>query len=138
MWFCHYLLVFNILFLIQFYRMATYQLSSYIYLDTYNECYKKIVIINQNPGNPLQTLVKRIPNRKPSAFKGNSNCCPVPSCIFAILNPMDTSTLLCVQDIANLFSFLSTNGYTIQHDLTKMMQDSTEKIDKLICYISKN
>ena len=41
-----------------------------------------------------------------------------------------------MNEIADLFSFLTTNGYTIDTEITKMMMQGTEKIDKLICFIS--
>ena len=116
--------------------MPTYQLSSYIYLDQLNECYKKIVIINQKPTGALQSLIKTIHSPKVSPFKATSACCPESYCIHAILNPLSTTELLCMEQIGDLFSFLITNSYTIQYELTKIMQQSTEKIDKLICYIS--
>ena len=116
--------------------MPTYQLSSYIYLDQIHECYKKIVIINQKPTGALQPLIKMIHSPKVSPFKMTSPCCPEPYCILAILNPLSTNELLCMDQIGDLFSFLISNGYTIQYELTKIMQLSTQKIDKLICYIS--
>ena len=90
------------------------------------------------PIGPLQNLIKTLQNTKVSPFKSNSPCCPASVCIYAILDPQNPSNLLCMKNIANLFSFLTTNGYTIQYELTKIMQNSTEKINKLICFISKN
>ena len=116
--------------------MPTYQLSSSIYLDQYNECYKKIVIINQKPTGALLSLIRTIHSDKVSPFKATSPCCPEPYCLLAILNPLVTTELLCMDQIGDLFSFLTSNGYTIQYELTKIMQLSTQKIDKLICYIS--
>ena len=49
--------------------MPTYQLQSYVYLDSYNECYKKIIIINTMPIGPLQNLIKTLQNKKVSPFK---------------------------------------------------------------------
>jgi hypothetical protein len=115
--------------------MNTYQLSTHIYLDSIAECYKKIIIINQMPKGPLQSYIRTIQNKKLSPFQSNSNCCPEPACLFAILNPK-TGGLLCMNEIATLFSFIILKGYTIQYNLTKIMLKSTEKINKLICYIS--
>jgi len=109
--------------------MPTYQLSTAIYLE--NEQYKKIIVINENPQGNLQTLVKNLPNKKNSPFQSNIPCS---TCIHGILNPNNTSELLCFKDIAYLFTFLSTNGYTIQYDLTKILLKS--QINNLICYIS--
>ena len=111
--------------------MPTYQLSAHIYLDSIDQCYKKIIIINQKPLGALQAHIRTLQNKKLSPFQSNSNCCPEPACLLAILNP-HTGDLLCMNEIATLFSFITSNGYTIQYDLTKIMLKSTEKINKLI------
>ena len=116
--------------------MTLWQLSTQVYLDTANKCYKKIIVINIMPTAPLAGLVKTIQNRKVSPFQSDSCCCPRPYCLLAIQDPQNTSQLLCLKDIGRLFSFLSSNGYTIQYELTKIMQLSTEKVNNLICYIS--
>jgi hypothetical protein len=114
----------------------TYQLSSVVYLDNKNECYKKIVIINQKPQGSLQSLVRSLHIPKPSPFKTPNNCCPSPYCHQVIMHPNKPNELLCMNEIADLFSFLIANGYTIDTEITKMMMQGTEKIDKLICFIS--
>lgn len=116
--------------------MPTYQLRAVVYLDKRNDCYKKIVIINQKPQGPLQTLVRSLHIPKPSPFTTYNNCCPSPYCHQAIMHPTKSNELLCMNEIADLFSFLTTNGYTIDTEITKMMMQGTEKIDKLICFIS--
>jgi len=116
--------------------MAMWQLSSKVYLDSTNKCYKKIIAINTMPTGPLATIIKAIPNKKLSPFKSESACCPQNHCLLAVCNPQDHTQLLCLKNIASLFSFLSINGYTIQYELTKIMQHSTEQVDNLICYIS--
>ena len=116
--------------------MPTYQLASSIYLDSQQECYKKIILINEKPTGPLLPLVKTIRNKQLSPFQTPTNCCPSPYCQLGILDPNNPTQLLCMDNIATLFSFLTTNGYTIEHELTKIMQLSTQKIDKLISYIS--
>jgi hypothetical protein len=52
------------------------------------------------------------------------------------MHPIKTKELLCMNEIADLFSYLTTNGYTIDTEITKIMLQGTEKIDKLICFIS--
>ena len=116
--------------------MPTYQLRAVVYLDKRNDCYKKIVIINQKPQGPLQTLVRSLHIPKPSPFTTYNNCSPSPYCHQAIMHPTKPKEFLCMNEIADLFSFLTTNGYTINTEITKMMMQGTEKIDKLICFIS--
>ena len=47
------------------------------------------------------------------------------------------SELLCVNDIALLFSYLNQNAYNINTDVTKIMLKSSVQIKNLICFISK-
>ena len=82
--------------------MPTYQLRAVVYLDNKNECYKKIVIINQKPQGPLQSLVNSLHIPKPSPFKTSNNCCPSPYCHQAIMHPIKTKELLCMSEIADL------------------------------------
>ena len=117
--------------------MPTYVLTVQPYLDQYNKCYKKIVTINIQPTGPLSQHVKRINPPKLSPFKQPSPCCPVSQCILAITDINDPSQLMCANEIPNLFSFLSMNGYTIDTNLTKMMNESEVKLDnKLLCFIT--
>ena len=126
----------NYLFFNFYSMLLTYQLSAHIYLDSVDQCYKKIIVINTMPKGPLRPLIKTLHNKKLSPFKSNSNCCcSEPACLLAILNPQ-THSLLCMKDIATLFSFITSNGYTIDSQLTKIMLKTTEKLDKLICFIS--
>ena len=115
--------------------MPTYQLSTHVYLDSRDQCYKKIIIINMKPVGLLQTLIRQIQNKKLSPFQSKSGCCAPNPCLFAIKHPQ-TGNLLCMKDIAVLFSFLTLNGYAIESQLTDIMLKSTEKLDKLICFIS--
>ena len=115
--------------------MPTYQLSTHVYLDSRDQCYKKIIIINIRPVGALQNLIRQIQNKKLSPFQQTSPCCPDPHCLYAIKHP-NTGELLCMKDIAVLFSFLASNNYTIESQLTNIMLKSTEKLDKLICFIS--
>ena len=114
-----------------------YQITSEVYLDKFNECYKNIVVISPKPNDAsLNSITKPIPREKLSPFQELSPCCPLDRCIYAFLNPNNRCELLCVNDIAILSGFLTTNGFNINTDITKMMQDSDVKITKLICFIS--
>ena len=115
-----------------------YQLTSEIYLDKFNKCYKKIIIISPNPtDNSLNSIIKTIPKEKLSPYDDVSPCCPTSKCLHAFVNPNEKCELLCVDQISILFQYLLTNGFTINPDITKIMQDSDVKIPNLICFISK-
>jgi len=120
--------------------MPTYTLSVQPYLDQHNKCYRKILTINAKPTGPLAQYIKQINAPKLSPFKEPSACCPSNNCLLAITNINCngcSSDLMCVDDIPNLFSFLSLNGYTIDTGLTKLMQKSDIRLNNdLLCFIS--
>jgi len=112
-----------------------YQITSEAYLDRFNECYKNILVISPKPTDiSLNLITKAISREKLSPFQEISPCCPLDRCLYAFIHP--NCELMCVNDIAVLFGYLTSNGYTINTDLTKIMQDSDVKIKNLICFIT--
>jgi hypothetical protein len=115
----------------------TYAITSQPYYDTYNTCYKNILVINAFPQGPLATIVKKIHTPKLSPFKQSSPCCPIENCVYAIYKIDNLNELMNPDDIPNLFSYLIENGYKIDTSITKMMNTSDIKTtNKLLCYIS--
>mgnify|MGYP003327167314 CR=1 FL=1 len=119
-----------------------YQLTSEVYLDKYNECYKKVIVLQPSPNDDvLKKITKLVNMEKLSPYKDRSPCCSNNSCKYIICNPNNNSKcscdFLCVKDIHLLFNYLISNGYSVNTDLTKIMQDSDVKIKNLICFISK-
>ena len=103
------------------------------YLDTINKTYKKIITINNNPDGPLKNYVKHFNAPKLSPFKSNEN----QSCKYGIISFLDNNEFMTVNETSELFSYLISNGYTIDTTITSMMQNSDIKLDnKLLCYIS--
>jgi hypothetical protein len=115
-----------------------YQITSEIYLDKINKCYKKIIIISPNPTDDiLKSIIKTIPREKLSPYDEIYPCCQANRCLNAFVNPNEKCELLCVDQISILFQYLLTNSFIINTDITKIMQDSDVKIPNLICFISK-
>ena len=116
--------------------MRVYTLVVRPYLDQRNQCYKKIITVNQKPEGPLANITKQIHAPKNSEFEQYSPCCPQNNCIYAITN-IDNNELMCISEVPNLFAFLSTNGYVVDTNMTKMMNDSKVQISNdLLCFIS--
>lgn len=113
-----------------------YQITSEIYLDKFNKCYKKIIIISPKP-DTLKSIIKTIPREKLSPYDESHHCCQTNRCLNAFLNPNKKCELLCVDQISILFQYLLAKGFIINTDITKIMQDSDVKIHNLICFISK-
>lgn len=116
--------------------MPTYQLTSEVYLDKQNKCYKKIITINTSPDDPiLNNIVKTVRREKLSEFQGYGNPCNCyKHCLYAILHPKNLRNFLCLDDIAELFTFLTTNGYTIDTSISKLL---LKKNKDIICFITK-
>jgi len=115
-----------------------YQIKSIVHLDRFNKCYKNIITISPKPNNAiLNSIIKPLQREKLSPFQEtNSPCCPLDNCIYAFTYPNNTCELLCVDDIAILFAFFASNGFTVNTDITKIMQKSDVKLAKLICFIT--
>ena len=116
--------------------MPTYQLTSEIHLDKISKCYRKIITINKQPNDPsLNAIITTVRREKLSIFQGyGNNCDCMKSCLLVILNPNNPRDFLCLDDIAELFTFLIDNGYTIQTAITEILMTKNKNI---ICFISK-
>tara|TARA_B100001175_G_C19448686_1_gene610120 strand:- start:261 stop:620 length:360 start_codon:yes stop_codon:yes gene_type:complete len=116
-----------------------YTLTVKPFLDQYNKKYIKIITINQMPTGNLAQYVKRIQTPKLSPFKQDDSCCSRKCCENALYKFDDTSKFMCIDEIPDLFTYLATNNYTINYELTKMMNDGEVKItDKILCFFSYN
>lgn len=127
----------------------TVSLFSQPYLDTYNQCYKNIVVVNLKPQGPLGEFVRFVKFPPLSEFKQPGPCSPLKDCGLAIIS-LDGCTcktggndLMVVDEIPNLMSFLLSNGYSIDTSITKMFNTSDIRFDtnlgnKLICFVTYN
>jgi len=119
--------------------MATqnYTLSVQPFYDSINQCYKSIIVIDRKPNAPLSNIVKTLHTPKLSPFQQATPCSPIKNCVQAVYNPENTSELLTINELSLLFSFLTSNGYTIDTNLTNMLNNSKINMtNKLICFIS--
>lgn len=115
--------------------MTVYKIKEEVYLDKYNKCYKNIVTINKNPNNKnLSNYLITISRQKLSPFQYNCPCDDKPHCLFAFKDPDNLNNLLKIDNIEKIFTILIDFGFTIEHNLTKLLK---KKDEKLICFISK-
>ena len=117
--------------------MPFYKISSVVYLDKINECYKTIVVIDNKPEGPLKKYVKSVVRNKLSPFDDDNNCCIRKPCYNVIYNLNNDSELLCLENMMDLFNFLSNNGYTIDNSFSKIFEKNKtlNKDEKFICVI---
>lgn len=128
------------------FEARTVSLFSQPYLDTYNQCYRNIVVVNLFPKGPLGQLVKFIKFPKLSEFKEPGPCNPLKQCGYALQSIEgqcigSCNNLMSVEEVPTLISYLISCGYTVDTSITRMFNDSeirfdTNNANKLICFIT--
>ena len=112
--------------------------------------YTHIVVINNLPDGPLKNYVKKTIMPEISlfngfnAFKSNASCSR--QCVYAIKNINNCNNsgyqdLLSVDNIDELIVFLTENNYTINKDITKIMNNDKIMVNngkKLLFYVNYN
>ena len=117
----------------------TFTIISQPYYDQYCKQYQNILMVNVVPDGPLGHLIRRI--QLPRLYKEGSNYNGVDGCGLAITNIFLNSFshsfsnskygkngLLTPNEIPDLYSFLTANGYQIETQLTNMMNQSAVKL----------
>ena len=133
----NFIICFIICFIIDMYSM--YQLTVEPYLDSMDQCYKKVIVISPPPIHPALTKISRLVNRtKLSPFKASGTSCPQDQCYYVIQDPRNVCQLLCINHISHLFGYLLQHNFNVNTSFTKIMQKSEVRIPNLICFISKN
>lgn len=129
----------------------TISLFSQPYLDTYNQCYKNIIVANMKPQGPFGDLVRVVNFPQLSSFKQNTPCNPIKQCGYAVFLFDDCingcakygNDLMTTDDIPNLISYLTMNGYSIDTSITNMFNNGDIKFNQnvgneLICFVTYN
>ncbi len=118
----------------------TFTIVSQPYYDQYCKQYQNILMVNVVPEGPLGRLIRRL--QLPRLYREGSNYNGVEGCGLAITNPFlghsfnnnfnnnrnCNNGLLTPNEIPDLYSFLTSNGYQIETQLTNMMNQSPVKI----------
>jgi hypothetical protein len=115
----------------------TFTIVSQPYYDQYCKQYQNILLVNIVPDGPLGAFVRQI--RLPRLYREGSNYNRVEGCGLTITNFLPNSQtlfnnknckngLLTPNEIPDLYSFLTANGYQIDTQLTNMMNQSQVKL----------
>jgi hypothetical protein len=114
----------------------TFTITSNPYYDQYSKQYQNILLVNIVPDGPLNAFVRQI--QLPRLYKEGSNYNGVDGCGLVITNPFFSNAfnnnkfgkngLLTPNEIPDLYSFLTANGYQIETQLTNMMNQSAVKL----------
>lgn len=132
------------------FEAKTVTLFSRPFLDTHNQCYKNIIVLNLKPQGPLANLVRLIKFPPLSEFKQPGPCSVLKQCGYALMSLEMCnlgcnygSNLMVVDELPSLISYLVSNGYKVDTSITKMFNQSDIRFDnntgnKLICFITYN
>ena len=113
--------------------MNTFTITSLPYYNSYSQCYLNVLSINVEPQGPLKNFVRRINFPKLSPYKIDSPCNPINNCGLVLTNFTKNNYINCSNDlltpnnIPELISFLLSNGYQIETQITNMLQNSQVK-----------
>ena len=116
-----------------FQQISAYTLTIEPYLNTFSKQYENIIVIDKMPVGPLGQLVSRFRASRLSPFDDphdSQNCCK-----FAIRrNYRKDNEFLTADDIPSLLAYLSTNGYSINSEITKIVQKTNyNKRKSFVC-----
>jgi hypothetical protein len=120
----------------------TFTITTQPFYDQYNQCYKNIVMCNIEPQGPLRNFVRRIKLPRLSEFHREGPCNSIQQCGLAITNfpnhqnisytgcckQNSGCNLMTPNDIPNLISFLLSNGYQIDTQISNMLNQSEVKL----------
>jgi len=106
-----------------------YLISKQVYLDNHNKCYKTIIVINSKPKGKICDLVTNIRLEKLTESENNFGCCNKNLCIYAFKSLNNNCCqLMCIDEYPNLITFLSTNGYKINYQMTKLLSKENKNL----------
>lgn len=88
-------------------------------LDPKTKEYMNVLTLDNYPEGPLQELVKQMRLQELSEFKKSSRY----GCKYVLMSE-DKHRYLISEDIPFIFSYLRTNGYTIEMDLTNLYKNN--------------
>lgn len=118
-------------------------------LDSYSQTYLQVITLSSMPSGPLASMVKIIHLSKVSPFvcnEGQHNNClhvlfryPVEICD----SRKNTSNYMFSHDIPAIFSYFTDNGYVIDKDVSKIINDSHVSIGsttgsnrRFVCFVN--
>tara|TARA_Y100001970_G_C14170251_1_gene823726 strand:- start:598 stop:930 length:333 start_codon:yes stop_codon:yes gene_type:complete len=110
--------------------MSLIEISYTNYLDSINKNYKKILIVNMLPDDPIfKSIIKQINTPRLSPFTPHNGT----NCIYGITDPRNQKTLLELDNIGILFNFLVSNNFQLHNAFNDVIKQNS----KFICYVSK-
>ena len=137
--------------------VKTFTITSQPFYEQYNQCYKNIMMVNVEPCGPVRRIVRRIKLPKLSPFQREGPCNPIPQCGLALQSLRGTEynsnqcysklnsgcELMTPDEIPDLITFLTGNGYQIETQITNMVNQSEIKLSNrklgfIVTYYGEN
>jgi hypothetical protein len=118
------------------------------FLNSYYKEYQNIITIDKVPVGPLLPFVKHVNQPKLSPFYTVNPMDPIENCTFAVVrysnrgqSLKNSDYFLTEKDVPSLLAFVQTSGYTIDYNMTKLIQrakisPSSSKSKTMICSFS--
>lgn len=115
------------------------------YYDSCSQCYYNVITVNVVPQGPLKKIVRRIKIGNMQRFpqRSNNSCVSERNSCTLVLGSLLNTGLMCdnqymtPDEIPTLFSYLTSNGYQIDTQLTNMMSANMVRMstdDKIVCF----
>ena len=119
--------------------LRTFTITSHTYYDQYRQNYRNILMVNIEPPGPLRRHVRplRLPRLSPFSRRELTNGNGYMGCGLAIVNSLllsfDTRSrtgfdFVTPDEIPFLITFLESNGYQINTQITNMLNQSEVKL----------
>ena len=116
----------------------TFTITSQPFYNQYSQCYTNILTVNIEPQGPIRKLVRRVKLPRLSPFQKEGPCYSIQQCCLAIRSLNEYSRcykqnsgcdLMNPDEIPDLITFLTSNGYQIETQITNMLNQSEVKIN---------
>lgn len=109
-----------------------YIVSSQPFLNKQLGQYENILVVNDRIPGPLSQRIVRINPPKLSPFNYSTT---ISSCFYAIRKENSNAEYMSISDFPELTLYLVTNGYILDYDMTKLLQNTISE-NRVLCVFS--
>jgi len=106
-------------------KTSTYAIYRRPYLEVSDKSYKNIITINTMPAGPLSSIVQKVRFEQLSPFKKNTEY----ACDYGFCSLTNPGRLMNIEELPNLISYLTTNGYTINTKITNVINSNDSLVN---------
>ena len=105
------------------------------YLNTQNKCYYNIIIIEPPPSDNIMNFVKQI--KIPNLISNSCIHISTLDCVYAFKSIKNSSELMQLDELPELFNLFNNNNLTVDTSLTKMIIKTgvLQNNKRLLCYL---